>query len=241
VKFHGAGSPSAVDCHRLLEIAPPQFNLDHRAHLLRVVAVILGEEFKSLQRSQPGFVSMEQHLMQVFEKLTANDLLTLSTDELSAKFGCSRRHLSRLFQQHFGFSVAALRMELRMLRAISLLRDAGAKVNSVAEQCGFNHLGLFNNCFKRRFGTSPGRWRRLSQATPAATATSGTGKKSDCLHENDIDPVLGASNPNRPFGPSAVHLKNSVLGAAADQTTTLGASLAGLLDSVSRPRLNTFT
>jgi hypothetical protein len=41
-----------------------------------------------------------------------------------------------------------------------LLRDANIKIINVAEQCGFNHLGLFNTCFKRRFGTSPGRWRK---------------------------------------------------------------------------------
>jgi len=235
VKFHAAGSPSSADCHRLLETTPPQFNLDHRAHLLRIVAVILGEEFKLLQRSQPGFVSMEQHLMQVFEKLSANDLLTLSTDELSVKFGCSRRHLSRLFQQHFGFSVAALRMELRMLRAIYLLRDTGVKVNHVAEQCGFNHLGLFYNCFKRRFGTSPGRWRLLSLETHPAAAVSRTAKRSDCpLQANGMCPGFGVSDPARPLGPSAVHLKNSILGATLTQDTDLNASIAGIPEMPAR-------
>ena len=251
VKFHAAGSPLAVDCHRLVGTTPPQFNLDHRAHLLRVVAVILGEEFKSLQRGRPGFVSMEEHLMQVFEKLSANDLLTLSTDALSAKFGCSRRHLSRLFHQHFGFSVAALRMELRMLRAISLLRDASAKVNHVAVQCGFNHLGLFNNCFKRRFGTSPGRWRALSLETPSANK-SPAAKHSECpLQSNGMCPVFGASNLARPLGPSAVHLKNSTLGSARTRLTDLKellaqpspppAPLPGSFNSVSSPRVNAFT
>jgi AraC-like DNA-binding protein len=171
MKFHVADSPLAVECHRLVGNAPPPFKLDHRAHLLRVVAVILEAEFKLLQRGRSGFVSAEEHLIQVFEKLSANDLLTLPTEELSVKFGCSRRHLSRLFHQQFGFSVAALRMELRMLRAVSLLRDANAKVSYVAEQCGFNHLGLFNTCFKRRFGTSPGRWRTHNVKSQVSTAT----------------------------------------------------------------------
>jgi AraC-like DNA-binding protein len=99
-------------------------------------------------------------MVQVFEKLSASELINLSVGELADRFNCSRRHLNRLFHQHFGVSVAALRMEMRMLKAISLLRDAGVKIIDVAEQCGFNHLGLFNTCFKRRFGTSPGRWRK---------------------------------------------------------------------------------
>jgi hypothetical protein len=72
--------------------------------------------------------------------------------------------LNRLFHQYFGFSLAALRMEMRLLKAMALLRDPDAKVINVAEKCGFNHLGLFNTCFKRRFGVTPGQWRNGSLA-----------------------------------------------------------------------------
>jgi Helix-turn-helix domain len=58
-------------------------------------------------------------------------------------------------------------MEMRLLKAASLFRNPDAKVINVAEQCGFNHLGLFNTCFKRRFGVSPGQWRK--QPDRAAT------------------------------------------------------------------------
>jgi AraC-like DNA-binding protein len=161
-RLYGASSPLAGECHKLLAEVPPQFDLDHRSQLLRVIAAILSVEFKNTQPHRVGFVRAEEHLIQVFEKLSANELLTLSVGELAARFGCSKRHLNRLFHQHFGFSVAAMRMEMRLLRAASLLRDPDTKVINVAEQCGFNHLGLFNTCFKRRFGDSPGRWRKMS-------------------------------------------------------------------------------
>ena len=161
-KLYGASSPLARECHRLLAEVPPQFNLDHRSQLLRVVAAILSVEFKNAQPHRVGFVRAEVHMIQVLEKLSANELLSLSVGELAARFGCSKRHLNRLFHQHFGFSVAAMRMEMRLLKAASLLRDPDTKVINVAEQCGFNHLGLFNTCFKRRFGTTPGQWRKLS-------------------------------------------------------------------------------
>ena len=161
-KLYGASSPLAVECHRLLAQVPPQFNLDHRSQLLRVVAAILSVEFSIAQPSRVGFVSAEEHMIRVFEKLPANELLSLSVGELAARFGCSKRHLNRLFHQHFGFSVAAMRMEMRLLKAASLLRDPDTKVINVAEKCRFNHLGLFNTCFKRRFGASPGQWRKTS-------------------------------------------------------------------------------
>ena len=161
-RLYGVSSPLAGECHRLLAEVSPQFNLDHRSQLLRVAAAILSVEFKTAQPHRVGFVRAEEHIIQVFEGLSADELMSLSVGELAARFGCSKRHLNRLFHQHFGFSVAAMRMEMRLLKAASLLRDPDTKVINVAEQCGFNHLGLFNTCFKRRFGTSPGQWRKLS-------------------------------------------------------------------------------
>jgi hypothetical protein len=67
-----------------------------------------------------------------------------------------------MFQEHFGLSAGTLRMEMRLLRAMSLLRDPSAKVIHVAELSGFNHLGLFNICFKRRFGLNPSQCRKPS-------------------------------------------------------------------------------
>jgi AraC family mar-sox-rob regulon transcriptional activator len=250
MKFHAAGSPLAVECHRLIEAAPPQFNMDHRVHLLQVIAVIFREEFILLQRGRPGFMSLEEHLIQVFEKLSANDLLSLHTEELSVKFGCSRRHLSRLFHQHFGFSVAAFRMELRMLRAISLLRDRNAKVNYVAEQCGFNHLGLFTKCFKRRFGTTPGRWRVQGMKHPAAPAIEAGNHSEGLLQLND-SPMFGLLKSAKPVGAPAIQLKNaSRLRSVriADRLERIlanaipsPASRSAPVDSVGSPRLNAFT
>ena len=61
-------------------------------------------------------------------------------------------------------------MELRLLKAVTLLRNPTAKIITVAEQCGFNHLGLFNICFKRRFGQSPGQWRKCGAAKEVESA-----------------------------------------------------------------------
>jgi AraC-like DNA-binding protein len=161
-KVYGASTPSAQACHRLLADTPGQFNLDHRAHLLRVVASLLTAEYITSNLQQAGLAQPRNQLTQAFEGLSNEDLLNLSIAELAKKFDCSRRHLSRLFKQHFGLSVAALRMEMRLLKAASLLRNPSSKVIQVAEQSGFTHLGLFNLCFKRRFSSTPGQWRNAN-------------------------------------------------------------------------------
>ncbi len=159
-RFYPATSQLAVECHRLLKEVPPGFNLDHRSHLLRIAAAILTVELKNAHGLRAGYAGTEDRMIKLFERLSTTELLNLSVDELAAKFSCSRRHLNRLFHQHFGLSLTTLRMEMRLLKAVSLLRNPDAKVIYVAEECGFNHLGLFNTCFKRRFGHSPGQWRK---------------------------------------------------------------------------------
>ncbi|HUC84653.1 MAG TPA: helix-turn-helix transcriptional regulator [Candidatus Acidoferrales bacterium] len=161
-KLYPAASAVAQEsCRRLAKI-PAQVNLDYRCHLLQVAAAILTVEFNRVKSQRVGFVRPEEHMVQVFEKLTAFEMLNLSVGELADRFGCSRRHLNRLFHHYFGVSVAALRMEMRLLRSVTLLRDPDAKVIRVAEDCGFNQLCLFNTCFKRRFGASPGQWRKMN-------------------------------------------------------------------------------
>ena len=137
-------------------------------------------------------------MVQVFEKLSASELINLSVSELADRFSCSRRHLNRLFHQHFGISVAALRMEMRLLKAVSLLRVADAKVIHVAEQCGFNHLGLFNTCFKRRFGSSPGQWRKSNIQTLSALASDQEDKSICPLHQSGLCPLNGRIQTSSP-------------------------------------------
>ena len=198
-RFYQATNPLAVECHRLVAGVPPQFNLDHRSQLLRVAAALLSSEFKAAHGQRIGFVRVEEHMLQVFEKLSSDELLNLSVGELAARFSCSRRHLNRLFHQYFGFSVAALRMEMRLIKAVSLLRDPDAKVINVAERCGFNHLGLFNTCFKRRFGTSPGQWRK-SAALGEKPMGGSSGNEKDCpLHSNGLCPWSGKTHTGIPM------------------------------------------
>lgn len=217
-----AALPLAKQCHRLVEEITPQSSLDHRSQLLRVVAIILSDEFKTGHERRAGSLGVEEHLLQIFERLSADELLTISVGELAAKFSCSRRHLNRLFHQYFGFSVASLRMEMRLLKSISLLRDANAKIINIAEQCGFNHLGLFNTCFKRRFGVSPGQWRKQAvQVAAPPVGAPATHHDAACpLHSKGLCPLTGAYNGLLNGGATVAailpdHVSRSTVGGAA--------------------------
>jgi AraC-like DNA-binding protein len=203
-RVYPGGSPLAKECLRLAEEVPVQFSLEHRSHVLSVVSAILSAEFKAAQPKLADFVPMGDHVLQVFERLGTNELLSLPVGELARKFNCSRRHLNRLFHQHFGVSVAALRMEMRLLKAVSLLLDPDAKIIHVAEKCRFNHLGLFNTCFKKRFGSSPSQWRKIiteARRRPAAKGANGCPFQGQgfCLPSEKPEASRKGNGQNRPL------------------------------------------
>ena len=195
-KIQPGSSPLAVECQQLIKMVPAQLSLDHRGQLIRIAASLLAAEFQTIQAQRGNSPGADNHVAQVFEKLTAAELISLSVGELAVRFNCSRRHLNRLFHQHFGASVATLRMEMRLLKAVSLLRDPSAKIINVAEDCGFNHLGLFNTCFKRRFGTSPGQWRK-GLLPPTNSSPAGAVKKSG-RPAHAVEPVAAGKPTTTP-------------------------------------------
>jgi AraC-like DNA-binding protein len=229
-KAYPASSSLSVECHQLLGLVPAQSNLNHRGHLIRIASAILSVEFGDMLAKRKGNGRSDDHMVRVFEKLSASELISLSVPELADRFSCSRRHLNRLFHQHFGVSVASLRMEMRLLKAISLLRDAGAKVIHVAEECGFNHLGLFNTCFKRRFGTSPGQWRKANLLASADAVGKpgnnlayplnfGEARALNCLPIGAVAEAPGASGLDKKN--ALENLKKNLLLAEAQSLATI--------------------
>jgi len=161
-KLYPASDSAARKCRELLSEVPSQDSLCHRAQLLRIVAALLSVEFKAAHPQPNGCIRAEERLLQVLASLSMDEIMECSVKHLSLKFGFGHRHLNRLFRQQFGFSVVGLKMEMRLLKAAASLRDPNRKVLDVAEQCGFNQLGLFSVCFKKRFGLSPSEWRKRS-------------------------------------------------------------------------------
>lgn len=192
-RLYPASLPLAVECHQQLSGVTEFFGLDHRTQLLRIAGMLLSSELQRLggERSQGAPCQKDDRLNQIFESLTLHDILLGSVDELAARFGCTRRHLNRLFNLHLGVSAAALKMEMRLVRAAALLRSPDVKIIHVAEQCGFNHPGLFNACFKRRFGVSPGVWRKERENEPEAPPSQANGTETCWMQHRGLCPWPG--------------------------------------------------
>ncbi len=84
----------------------------------------------------------------------------LTAADLAAMLGCSRARLYQLFKRE-GTTVGEVLRDARLERAARLLRSE-AKIGEIAWRCGYAEFSAFDRAFRRRFGVTPGDYRRYA-------------------------------------------------------------------------------
>ena len=179
--------PIAKQFAELCAQAESQSGLLLRCEMLELVGKTFARDLAPTGKAEAATLSATKRIRVLLEHLTEEEFLNASSDELAAYCGCSPRHFSRLFLQHFGVSLRSRQTEMRLLKARRLLAETDSRVMTVAASCGYKHLGVFNALFKKRFAVTPTEWRKnalqsshqngcLPNADGAATGDS-TGRK----------------------------------------------------------------
>lgn len=81
-------------------------------------------------------------------------------NEMAQLCNFSPSHFSRLFRKETGTAPYSYILDRRMRFACELLSDSDCTVKQVAEKTGYSSAFNFMNKFKKRFGVSPGEYRR---------------------------------------------------------------------------------
>lgn len=113
--------------------------------------------------SEPDNNKLHLRLRQLVGQMPEIELFRYSLSDLARQLECSERHFSRLFSEEFGVSFRSHQIELRLQHACQLLADPAKKIAGIAMDSGYQHLGLFNATFKKRFGVTPSEWRRQAR------------------------------------------------------------------------------
>jgi transcriptional regulator GlxA family with amidase domain len=87
---------------------------------------------------------------------------------LARMAGASKRHLSRLFQEHAGMSIPEYSNRLRVAYAQQLLRETQLDMERVAEQCGFSSTRQLRRAWQRFHPSSPREARVHSRSKAGA-------------------------------------------------------------------------
>lgn len=84
----------------------------------------------------------------------------LSREQAAAFFNRHPNHISRFFHKHTNQNFRTYVNEIRLKRSVQFLADMRYNVTDVASLCGFTDLQYFIRCFRKRFGLTPGEYRK---------------------------------------------------------------------------------
>ena len=85
----------------------------------------------------------------------------LTIDGLSTRFGVSPTALKKEFRRLYDQPLHAWLQEQRLTQAARLLRESTMTVLEVAQEVGYSSTSQFSAAFVRRFGHTPGQYRRI--------------------------------------------------------------------------------
>ena len=126
--------------------------------------------------SEKGPASLEATKLTASNVLKAQQLLTESfvnppsLRDLAREVGMSRTSLCTGFRQVLGQSVFDYIEDLRMQRALTLLKEDASSVTAIAHAVGYNHSSSFSVAILRRFGATPSELRRKNGVHPLQPA-----------------------------------------------------------------------
>ncbi|MDL2223324.1 helix-turn-helix domain-containing protein, partial [Bacteroidales bacterium OttesenSCG-928-M11] len=81
-----------------------------------------------------------------------------SVEQLATEIGMSRVHLYRKVKEITGKSISDYIREIRLAKAVKLLKQSQLSISEIAEATGFSSLYHFSGCFKEHFGVSPKKY-----------------------------------------------------------------------------------
>lgn len=115
---------------------------------------------KMLQPSEVILESSEKQFLQRAIKSVEDNISDsdFGVDEMCSKMGISRPQLYRKIHAIADVSITEFIKEIRLKRAVQLLRQKPESISEIAYKVGFNDPKYFSKCFKQQFGISPAQF-----------------------------------------------------------------------------------
>jgi AraC-like DNA-binding protein len=101
---------------------------------------------------------LEDRLMRVLKIVESQP--AVSVHELASSVELTPTHLQRLFKRAIGLDVSEVLAERRCQTAARLLTTGDQQVKEIAHLVGYEHAPSFVRAFQRRFGQTPGLYRK---------------------------------------------------------------------------------
>ena len=152
-----------VECLNKLDKAEEKrktaFELAVHNELIRFFSILY--EYDMINQSQNNHAKGEKSIKKAIAYIDANYNSKLTISKLATICSFSESHFMSLFKQYMGVSCVTYINQIRIAKAVELLKSTDLSVLEISEQTGFNSISLFNRTFKKHLGTTPKSYRKL--------------------------------------------------------------------------------
>jgi AraC-like DNA-binding protein len=94
------------------------------------------------------------------ELLLADKAHHIPIKKLARKVGLNTHTLNDAFRYAYRKSIFVYGQHIRLEQGKTLLLQTNLTIQDIAEKCGYPEQSNFSAAFKKKYGISPGRWRK---------------------------------------------------------------------------------
>lgn len=135
------------------------YNLAARTLLQRFLIVIAREAKLSYDKNLKQRASSEDKIREVCRFIESNYMYRINVEQIAKFADLSRSHFHALFNKITGKTLIKYLNEIRVGKAVCLLRESGMGLAEISSSCGFTSLSHFYLVFRKETGKSPGDFR----------------------------------------------------------------------------------
>ncbi|MFS0875207.1 response regulator [Solibacillus isronensis] len=127
--------------------------------MIQIIRVLIKQWSEILyQKEESKFKSHVDLAIYYMKEYYSDSTLTLQ--KLAKMIHVSAPYLSNLFKLEKGFNFGDYLLELRMKKAMELLREESLKTYEISEQVGYSNPQYFSICFKKYTGHTPAEFKK---------------------------------------------------------------------------------
>jgi AraC-like DNA-binding protein len=133
-------------------------NLLMKSYAMIFLGIVMREHLDALHPEER--LSDQVYVMPAIIQEMRGHLSTITLAELSGQFHMSEEELKRYIVKESGYTWRSLLRDLRLRRAVELLRHTQMSMEKIAEETGYSSMSNFYRSFRERFGKTPMEFRR---------------------------------------------------------------------------------
>ena len=132
-----------------------------RKYKERMLEILAMEFFLNLMRNHehqaeffvPRTMSSDDQFQTMMNYMRVH-FQTVTLTKLAEQYNYSERQIIRLLKKHSGKSFSELLLEIRMNKAVQLLKDSSMSIQQIAHALGFSSSSYFSKVFEKYYGKS---------------------------------------------------------------------------------------